>query len=154
VSEISTEQPIIRIERLGKVFHTSSGDVSALEDISLQIYQGEIFGIIGMSGAGKSTLVRCINFLEQPTEGTVYFDGKDLSKLSKRELYKIRQSIGMIFQQFNLLMQRTVLSNVCFPLSLRRLFSQNMTFIRFCTFNLTGTGQAEAFGCTLMGFHL
>jgi D-methionine transport system ATP-binding protein len=118
VSEISTEQPIIRIERLGKVFHTSSGDVSALEDISLQIYQGEIFGIIGMSGAGKSTLVRCINFLEQPTEGTVYFDGKDLSKLSKRELYKIRQSIGMIFQQFNLLMQRTVLSNVCFPLEI------------------------------------
>ncbi|HHU49252.1 MAG TPA: ATP-binding cassette domain-containing protein, partial [Clostridiales bacterium] len=115
---MSTETPIIKIEALSKVFQGPDGDFSALEDINLEIRSGEIFGIIGMSGAGKSTLVRCINFLERPTKGTVYFDGQDLSELTKNELYKIRQSIGMIFQQFNLLMQRSVLGNVCFPLEI------------------------------------
>jgi D-methionine transport system ATP-binding protein len=113
-----SDNPIIRIENLGKIFPGPDGEFYALEDINLDIRRGEIFGIIGMSGAGKSTLVRCINFLERPTEGTVYFDGQDLSVLTKKELYKVRQSMGMIFQQFNLLMQRTVLSNVCFPLEI------------------------------------
>lgn len=116
--EMSTDNPIIKLEALGKVFPGPDGEFSALEDINLEIKKGEIFGIIGMSGAGKSTLVRCINFLERPTNGKVYFDGQDLSGLTKKELYKIRQSMGMIFQQFNLLMQRTVLGNVCFPLEI------------------------------------
>lgn len=90
----------------------------ALDDINLDIGAGEIFGIIGMSGAGKSTLVRCINLLERPTEGKVVFDGKDLSIAPQKELSHARQSIGMIFQQFNLLMQRTALKNICFPLEL------------------------------------
>nr|WP_084234720.1 ATP-binding cassette domain-containing protein [Papillibacter cinnamivorans] len=111
-------EPIIRIEGLGKSFPTSGGVVKVLDDISLEIRRGEIFGIIGMSGAGKSTLVRCINFLEQPTTGAIYFDGRDLSRLSLPELYRVRRSMGMIFQQFNLLMQRNALQNVCFPLEI------------------------------------
>lgn len=109
-------QPIIQIKDLFKNYSSKKGPAIALEHISLDIYPGEIFGIIGMSGAGKSTLVRCINFLEKPTSGTVVFDGQDLSKLSRKELCKARQSMGMIFQQFNLLMQRTALQNICFPL--------------------------------------
>jgi len=122
---MSNEIPVIKIEGLCKVFHGPEGDFSALEDINLEIRSGEIFGIIGMSGAGKSTLVRCINFLERPTKGTVYFDGQNLSELAKKELYKVRQSIGMIFQQFNLLMQRTVLGNVCFPLEIAGIEKEN-----------------------------
>lgn len=113
-------QPIIRFEALGKTFKTKTNTVKALEDITFDINQGNIFGIIGMSGAGKSTLVRCINFLERPTEGTVYFDGDDLSKLHDRDLRLIRQDIGMIFQQFNLLMQRTSEQNIAFPMELAK----------------------------------
>jgi len=116
--DVKEDKPIIKIESLTKVFKGTEGDFTALEDINLEIRSGEIFGIIGMSGAGKSTLVRCMNYLERPTQGTVYFDGQDLSSLTKKELYKIRQSMGMIFQQFNLLMQRNVLGNVCFPLEI------------------------------------
>lgn len=111
-------QPLIQIEHLNKTFASASGTVTALEDVSLTIEQGEIFGIIGMSGAGKSTLIRCMNILEQPTSGSVLLDGRDLTKLPKWELYRVRRSIGMIFQQFNLLMQRTALQNVCFPMEL------------------------------------
>ncbi|HIT89384.1 MAG TPA: ATP-binding cassette domain-containing protein [Candidatus Merdenecus merdavium] len=110
--------PIIEIKHLGKVFHTKAGEITALKDINLEIEGGEIFGIIGLSGAGKSTLVRCINFLEQPTEGKVIFDGQELGRLNTQELNNLRKSMGMIFQQFNLLMQRTALENVCFPLEL------------------------------------
>ena len=99
-------QPIIQIKDLYKSYPSKNGPAVALENINLDIYPGEIFGIIGLSGAGKSTLVRCINFLEKPTSGTVIFDNLDLSKLSHKELCKARQSMGMIFQQFNLLMQR------------------------------------------------
>lgn len=109
---------IIRLDGVGKVYHTASGDVRALRDIDLTINRGDVFGIIGMSGAGKSTLVRCINLLERPTEGRVLFEGRDLCKLSKKELNETRRSIAMIFQQFNLLMQRTVLANVRFPMEL------------------------------------
>lgn len=109
---------IVKIENLCKTFHTKNGDIQALRDINLNIEQGDIFGIIGLSGAGKSTLVRCINFLEKPTTGRVYFEGTDLGKLNKKELLKARQSIGMIFQNFNLLEQRNALKNICFPLEI------------------------------------
>lgn len=112
------QEPIIELIGLGKTFESKNNRVKALEDINLTIYEGEIFGIIGLSGAGKSTLVRCINYLERPTEGRVVFNGVDLSKIEKSELLKVRQSMGMIFQQFNLLMQRNTLENICFPLEI------------------------------------
>ena len=108
---------MIRLEKLSKVF-AGKPPVSALTDIDLTVNEGEIFGIIGLSGAGKSTLVRCINFLERPTSGTVTVNGNQLDQLSERGLLEARRSIGMIFQQFNLLMQRTALQNICFPLEL------------------------------------
>lgn len=109
---------MIKIKNVTKRFRTAEGTVEALKNISLEIGDGEIFGIIGMSGAGKSTLVRCINMLERPTEGSIEIDGVDLCKLSEAELRKIRRNVTMIFQGFNLLMQRTCLDNVCFPLEL------------------------------------
>ena len=109
---------MIELRGLGKTFKTSSGSVTALEDINLSIGEGEIFGIIGLSGAGKSTLVRCINYLEIPTSGSVIFQGKNLGTLSDQELREARREMGMIFQQFNLLAQRNVLRNVIFPLEL------------------------------------
>ena len=109
---------IIRIEHLMKEFQTENGVVRALNDINLEVRRGEIFGIIGLSGAGKSTLVRCINYLEVPTSGNVLFEGRNLRQMSERERRTIRQSIGMIIQQFNLLEQRNVLRNVCFPLEI------------------------------------
>lgn len=112
------EKPIVQLVGLGKVFQSKNNTVKALEDINLTINQGEIFGIIGLSGAGKSTLVRCINFLERPTSGAVIFDGADLGGLKEGKLLKARQSMGMIFQQFNLLMQRTSVQNICFPLEI------------------------------------
>ncbi|BAK99989.1 methionine ABC transporter ATP-binding protein [Oscillibacter valericigenes Sjm18-20] len=108
---------MIAIEHLTKTFPGASA-VTALADVSLSIESGEIFGIIGLSGAGKSTLVRCMNLLERPTSGSVRINGAELTKLPERELRKARQSIGMIFQSFNLLDQRTALDNVCFPLEL------------------------------------
>lgn len=111
---------MIEIQGLGKIYHTSEKDIVALEKIDLTIEQGEIFGIIGLSGAGKSTLVRCINLLERPTSGKVLLDGEDLTALSKKELLLRRRQIGMIFQGFNLLEQRDVLGNVCFPLEIAR----------------------------------
>lgn len=115
---MTNDGPIISIRDLEKTFISKNSRVKALENIDLDIYEGEVFGIIGLSGAGKSTLVRCMNFLERPTRGTVYFDGKDLSKLSKKDLLSARQSMGMIFQQFNLLMQRNSIENICFPLEI------------------------------------
>lgn len=112
------QEPIIALKNISKVYMTEKGEFTALEDVSLEIYKGEIYGIIGMSGAGKSTLVRCINYLERPTKGQVLFNGKDLEKLTARKLRETRQSIGMIFQQFNLLMQRTAKENICFPLEI------------------------------------
>ncbi len=109
---------MIEIRNLSKQFKSADGSVEALKNVSLSISDGDIFGIIGMSGAGKSTLVRCINMLERPTEGTIEIDGVNLCKLSERELRKVRRDVTMIFQGFNLLMQRNCLSNVCFPLEL------------------------------------
>ena len=109
---------MIKIENLSKTFHTADGSVEALKNVSLDIADGDIFGIIGMSGAGKSTLVRCINLLERPDEGTVTIDGTDLGSLNKKQLRFLRREVTMIFQGFHLLMQRTCLKNVCFPLEL------------------------------------
>ncbi len=109
---------MIEIRHLDKTYRTANGEIPALRDINLTIEDGEIFGIIGLSGAGKSTLVRCINLLERPTAGEVVLDGQDLTQLGRKELLKVRQSIGMIFQGFNLLEQRNVLRNVCFPLEI------------------------------------
>lgn len=106
----------ILIQNVSKTFQTKDGQVQALKNVSLSIDSGDIYGIIGMSGAGKSTLVRCMNFLEVPSEGKVLIDGKSLSEFSPKELRKEREKIGMIFQHFNLLMQKNVLENVCFPL--------------------------------------
>ena len=106
----------ILIQDVSKTFETIDGSVQALNHVSLSIVTGDIYGIIGMSGAGKSTLVRCMNFLEVPSEGKVLIDGKSLSEFSPKELRKEREKIGMIFQHFNLLMQKNVLENVCFPL--------------------------------------
>lgn len=110
--------PTVQIKNLNKTFGTGDGAVVALDDINLSIKQGEIFGIIGLSGAGKSTLVRCINLLERPTNGSVIIDGVDITSYSDNQLRQVRQSIGMIFQGFNLLMQRNALDNICFPLEL------------------------------------
>ena len=109
---------MIELKNICKEFKTKKGSFTALRDVSLDINDGEIFGIIGLSGAGKSTLVRCINYLEKPTSGQVIIDGRELGALTKKELLKLRQNIGMIFQGFNLLEQRTVLKNICLPLEI------------------------------------
>ena len=109
---------MIEIKHLSKTFQMKDGAVNALKDIDLTIPDGSIYGIIGMSGAGKSTLVRCINLLERPTEGSVVIDGTAMETLSPAALRERRRDITMIFQQFNLLMQRTCLGNICFPMEI------------------------------------
>lgn len=109
---------MIELVDLNKTFKTSQGEVTAVRDVNLTIGDGDIFGIIGFSGAGKSTLVRCINLLERPTSGQVVVNGTDLTKLNRKELRSARKKIGMIFQQFNLLAQRTVEANVRYPLEI------------------------------------
>ncbi len=109
---------MIEIRNLSKSFVTTDGPVDALRHVNLTINDGDIYGIIGMSGAGKSTLVRCINMLERPTEGTILLDGKDLGAMEKKALREVRHRVTMIFQGFNLLMQRTCLKNVTLPLRL------------------------------------
>lgn len=107
---------MIEVRDLCKTFETDDGKVEALQHITLSIEAGDIYGIIGMSGAGKSTLVRCLNFLERPTSGTVEIEGKDLGAMTERQLRETRREISMIFQHFNLLMQKNVIDNICFPL--------------------------------------
>ena len=109
---------MIQLCNVSKTFRSDNAEVTAVNDVSLNIEKGDIFGIIGLSGAGKSTLVRCINFLEVPTSGEVKFKGTPLSSLSKKELLETRRKISMIFQGFNLLSQRTALKNVCYPLEI------------------------------------
>ena len=109
---------LIELNHLTKTFKGKTQTVDALKDINLQIEQGDIFGIIGMSGAGKSTLVRCINFLERPTSGSVVIDGKDLASLTPKELRQLRQQVSMIFQHFNLLSQRDVRGNIAFAMEI------------------------------------
>ena len=109
---------MIELKHITKVFPTADGELTALHDVNITIHDGDVYGIVGISGAGKSTLVRCINLLERPTSGQVVIDGKDLCVMPAKELIQQRRSISMIFQQFNLLMQRTCLKNICFPMEI------------------------------------
>ncbi|MCQ2455339.1 MAG: ATP-binding cassette domain-containing protein [Clostridia bacterium] len=109
---------MIELKAVSKTFETKEGNVNAVNNVSIKVEKGDIFGIIGLSGAGKSTLVRCINRLESPNSGEVLFEGVNLADLSNKELRNIRHSISMIFQGFNLLSQRTALKNICYPLEI------------------------------------
>ncbi len=109
----------IEVKHLYKTFDAGGSQVDALQDINLSIASGDIYGIIGMSGAGKSTLVRCLNYLERPSSGQVIVEGKDLGELTEAQLRAQRSDIAMIFQHFNLLMQKNVIDNVCFPLVIK-----------------------------------
>ncbi len=143
---------LIKINHLGKVFHTESGDLEVLRDINLHIAKGEIFGIIGLSGAGKSTLVRCINYLEKPTEGEVFFDGREMGTLSRRELLKARQSMSMVFQSFNLLAQRNVMKNVCYPLEIAGIPKDEASVRAASMLELVGLSEkAKAYPSQLSG---
>ena len=115
---MAIQEVMIKVEDISKSFESKDATVNALNHVNLEIHKGEIYGVIGMSGAGKSTLVRCLNLLEKPTSGNVYIEGKNLMQLSEKELREVRTHIAMIFQHFNLLMQRTVLDNICFPLEI------------------------------------
>ncbi len=112
---------MIDLVNVAKTYYSKAGDIKALQPTDLHINAGEIFGIIGLSGAGKSTLVRCINMLERPSSGQVFVDGQELTKMSEKELRKVRRGIGMIFQHFNLLASRTVYDNIAFPLEIQGL---------------------------------
>ena len=143
---------MIEIKNLCKTYSLTDGSVEALKDVSLSIPDGDVFGIIGMSGAGKSTLVRCINMLERPTAGSVVIDGKDLTKMSEKELRAERQSITMIFQGFNLLMQKNCLRNVCFPLELAGVKKAEATKKAQSLLELVGLGdKASAYPAQLSG---
>lgn len=109
---------MIQINGLTKIYHSNNQEVVALDQVSLEVHRGEIFGIIGLSGAGKSTLIRCINMLEKPTQGSIIVDGQEITSLNKPDLRLARQKIGMIFQHFNLLSSRTVFNNIMFPLEI------------------------------------
>ena len=111
------ERPVqIQLQNVRKVYQVTGGEVVALDNINLSIRQGDIFGIIGLSGAGKSTLIRCISRLDTPTEGQVLFNGENIVEMDKRTLQAMRKRVGMIFQSFNLLMQRTVEKNIRYPM--------------------------------------
>ena len=143
---------MIEIRHLNKTYRTADKDIVALEDINLTINDGEIFGIIGLSGAGKSTLVRCINLLETPSGGEVIVDGQSITALPRRELLQLRRSIGMIFQGFNLLEQRSVLRNVCFPLEIAGVKSKEAKERALELLRLVGLGdRANAYPAQLSG---
>ncbi len=118
---VTNQATMIKISGLGKVYANSGGGVTALENVDLTIDRGDIFGVIGLSGAGKSTLIRCINLLERPTSGSIEIDGREITDCRGPELRRLRSAVGMIFQHFNLLMQRTVRQNVAFPLEIAAL---------------------------------
>ena len=111
---------MIEIEHLSKIYSDKTGQVTALEDVSLSIEKGDIFGIIGMSGAGKSTLLRCLSMLEAPTQGRILLDGEDILSLKGAAQRAARKKMGVVFQGYNLLMQKTVAQNVAFPLELEK----------------------------------
>ncbi len=143
---------MIEIKNLSKQFNTADGSVDALKNVSLSIPDGDIFGIIGMSGAGKSTLVRCINVLERPTSGSVEVDGVNLCELSEKELRGIRRDITMIFQGFNLLMQKNCLKNVCFPLELAGMSRAECTKRAYELLDTVGLAdKAKAYPAQLSG---
>lgn len=143
---------IFKLEHVSKYFTGKAGEIKAVDDISLEIERGEIFGIIGMSGAGKSTLVRLLNRLEDVTSGTVYFDGQDLSLLSKRELCRVRQSMAMIFQSFNLMTQKNILKNVEAPMKIAKIHQKERTARAFEMLKVVGLeDKAKAYPAELSG---
>ena len=145
-------EPIIQIEHLSKTFGTGEGAVAALTDITLSVEAGEIFGIIGLSGAGKSTLVRCMNLLERPTGGSVRVNGAEITSLRPKELRQARRSISMIFQSFNLLMQRTCLKNICFPLEINGVGAEQAKNRAMELLDLVGlSDKADAYPVQLSG---
>jgi len=144
---------MISLKHISKTFSTSEGPLAAIADVSLEIAQGDIFGIIGFSGAGKSTLLRTINLLEQPDPGgTITVAGQELNRLSPKELNQARRSIGMIFQHFNLLANRTVFDNVSLPLEVAGL-SKNSRKARIleCLDIVGLSGKASAYPAKLSG---
>ena len=143
---------MIQIQHLTKRFAAAGATVVALNDINLEIQDGDIYGIIGMSGAGKSTLVRCINMLERPDEGKVIVNGREMMQLSPAELRNARREITMIFQQFNLLMQRTCLKNICFPMELAGVPKEKATARARELLELVGLpDKADAYPAQLSG---
>ena len=143
---------MIELKKLCKTYSLADGSVEALRDVSLTIPDGDVFGIIGMSGAGKSTLVRCINMLERPTSGSVVIDGHDLTRMNEKELRQERRSITMIFQGFNLLMQKNCLRNVCFPLELAGVKKAEAVKKAQSLLELVGLGdKASAYPAQLSG---
>ncbi len=115
---LTSSSPLIEVRDLRKVYPVPGGEVVALDKINLSIDRGQIYGIIGMSGAGKSTLIRCMNRLDTPTEGQILLDGQDILAMNGKQLMQMRRKVSMIFQQFNLLMQKTVARNVRYPLEI------------------------------------
>ena len=143
---------MIELTHISKNFASGGRTVHAVQDVSLSIGKGEIFGIIGFSGAGKSTLVRCINLLERPTSGSVTVDGKEMTALSARELRQARKEIGMIFQHFNLMPSRTVFGNVAYPLRGSGLSGEQIADKVHRLLELVGIGdKAEAYPKQLSG---
>lgn len=143
---------MIQIQHLTKRFAAAGATVVALNDINLEIQNGDIYGIIGMSGAGKSTLVRCINMLERPDEGKVIVNGREMMQLSPAELRDARREITMIFQQFNLLMQRTCLRNIMFPMELAKVPKEKAEARARELLELVGLpDKAEAYPAQLSG---
>ena len=143
---------MIELTHISKNFASGGRTVHAVQDVSLSIGKGEIFGIIGFSGAGKSTLVRCINLLERPTSGSVTVDGKEMTVLSARELRQARKKIGMIFQHFNLMPSRTVFGNVAYPLRGSGLSGEQIADKVHRLLELVGIGdKAEAYPKQLSG---
>ena len=112
---------MIRLEKITKTYQTANGPLRALDSINIHIQKGAVFGFIGFSGAGKSTLLRCINLLERPDSGSVFIDNEDITRLSRKELLRRRERVGMIFQHYNLLLNSTVYKNVAFPLEIMRI---------------------------------
>lgn len=143
---------MIEIKNLSKTFKTADGSLDALKNVSLTINDGDIYGVIGMSGAGKSTLVRCINMLERPTEGQILIDGVDMGSLSSKQLRDARRNITMIFQGFNLLMQRNCLKNICFPLELEGMKKEDAKKRAFELLEIVGLpDKAKAYPAQLSG---
>src|SRR5690625_229814 len=111
---------LIELKNVSKIYKRNGAETEALSNVNLQVKKGDIFGVIGFSGAGKSTLIRLVNYLEKPTAGNVFIDGKDLSRYPKSELRALRKNIGMIFQHFNLLDSKTIYQNSAIPLILAK----------------------------------
>lgn len=149
---MAQEKVLYKLKNVGKVFPNKNAEVIAVDSIDLDIFEGEIFGIIGMSGAGKSTLVRTLNRLEEITKGEITFNGKNLGELSKKELRDTRREIAMIFQHFNLLMQKDVLANVILPLKLAGMPKRERVRKGLKMLEIVGlTDKAKAYPAQLSG---